>query len=575
MGYFSNLKSFYRQLPFYYTRQLLILVILKMASSSFLIVSPFLSKLYVDDAFINKDLHNFLRISIWGAVIFILSALFLALEDIAKNRTKTKLKLNVADRFIRKHFALELDFFYAKSTGENAYRLADIDLQTDFLAEHAPRFFVDLLKLIVILGISLWVNVPMTVFLLVLSPLFLLNSFFIQKKLSPLYREIWRCGVRISQKTHEAFSRILIIKALGLETFQRHAYLKSLIANLRLGISSFRWSVINTLSSSFLAKLIYGLVTLFGGWLIIQGGLTIGSYAAAMLYLIQLGSLLESLSHRFEYIARESVVLEKFLEIMDREPGIQDLPEAKSLSRLQGDIRFKNVTFGYQQKELIFKGLSFNIPPFAWVAVAGPSGCGKSTLVSLILRLYEPRQGELFLDGVDLKKVRLQDLRKNIAIATQQPLLFDISIQENIKSGLKHLTPRQMQEAISISCLEDWIKELPRGLETLIGEDACLLSHGIRQRVALARAIIRKPALLILDEAISSVDALTQERILRVLRQSREGLSTIIISHQLSSVQDADRIYFLSGGNQNGRMEEGSHAELMLQSPGYREFFKL
>ncbi|MDP2924724.1 MAG: ABC transporter ATP-binding protein [Candidatus Omnitrophota bacterium] len=571
MAYFKNFKNFFKKLPFYYTKQIIFLVLLKLVSSSFLLVSPFLSKLYMDDAFLARNLGKFLHISVWGAAIFILSTLFLVLEDIVKNKMMIKLKLNFVNRFIRKFYSFELDFFQSKSAGENTYRLADVDAQADFAVEQCPRLLADLFKLVIILVISLWVNLPMTIILLLLSPLFLINSVYIQRKLTPIYRELWECRAKLSKEIHDAFSRILIIKAFGLESYQRHAYLRSLIKNIRLGIKSFRWSIFNSLSSSFLSKAVYGIVTLFGGWLIIKGRLTIGSYTAAMLYLMQLGSLLESLSYRFEYVAKESVSLERFLEIMDSQPGIKDLPGASSLESIKGSIQFNNVTFGYQQKKLIFKELDLDIPPHTWMAIVGSSGCGKSTLINLILRLYEPSQGEVLLDGMDLRMIRLNDLRKNIAIATQQPLLFDVSIRENISGGLKNLTPEEIEEAARIAGLEDYIKELPQGLDTLTGEDACLLSHGLKQRVALARAIARKPCLLILDEAISSVDAFTEEKILAALRQKRRNLSTIVISHRLFVVKDADRIYFLKG---KSIIEEGTHAQLLAKSQSYQDFFK-
>ena len=571
MEYFRKLKSFFKKFPVYYTKQVFLLVGLKLASGSFVLISPFLSKLYLDDAFLVKNLSKFIKISSWGIGIFILSTLFLALEDILKNKLKAKLKFSLVNRFIRKLYSLDLEFFKSKSTGENVYRLADIDVQTDFVVEQCPRLLADLLKLVIILAVALWINLPMTVFLLLLSPLFLIHSLYIQKKLNPLYKELWESGARLSKKIHEAFSRILIIKAFGLEPYLRRLYLKSLIKNIRLGVSSFRWSMFNALNSSFLSKAVYGAVTIFGGWLIIRGRMTVGSYTAAMLYLVQLGSILDNLSFRLEYITKGSVSAERFLEIMDRQPEIKDSPGASSLDFLKGPVQMKKVTFGYQPERPIFKELELEIPFYPWVAVVGPSGCGKSTLINLILRLYAPKQGEILLDGVDLSKIRLHDLRKNIAIATQQPLLFDLSVRENISCGLKEVTREQIEEAVSISQLDDCIKELAQGYDTLIGEDACRLSHGLKQRVALARAIVRKPRLLILDEAISSVDAFTEEKILAALRQSRSDCSTIIISHRQFVAKDADRVYFLKG---NSLIEEGTHAQLLLQSRSYRDFFK-
>jgi len=571
MEYFKNFKFFFKKLPAYYTKQVLLLVLLKVVSSSFLLASPFISKLYMDDALLVRNFDRFLIISVWGVAIFILSTLFSVLENIVKNKMTIKLKLSFVNRFIRRFYSLEFEFFQSKSVGENAYRLADIDMAIDFAVEQYPRFLVDLFKLVIVLGVSLWVNLPMTILLLLLSPLFLIHSLYIQKKLSPIYKELWKYGAQLSKKTHEAFSQVLIIKAFGLESNYRRSHLRSLITNIRLGVKSFRWSLFNSLNSTFLSKAVYGIITLFGGWLIIKNKLTIGSYTAAMLYLMQLGNLLESLSSRFEYIVKESISLERFLEIMDAEPGIKDLPGAKNLGSSQGSIQFKNVSFGYQQNKLIFKGLNLNIPAHAWVAVVGASGCGKSTLMNLILRLYEPRQGEVLLDGINLKMIRLSALRKNIAIATQQPMLFDISIRENISCGLKNLTQEQIKEVAAIAHLDDCLKELPQGMDTLIGENACLLSHGLKQRVALARAIVTESSLLILDEAISSVDVFTEEKILSDLRQKRRNLSTIVISHRLLTVKDADRIYFLKG---DSIIEEGTHAQLLAQSQAYQDFFK-
>jgi ATP-binding cassette subfamily B protein len=364
---------------------------------------------------------------------------------------------------------------------------------------------------------------------------------------------------------------MLIIKALGLEPFQRRAYLRSLIKNIRWRIKSFRWSVISSVSANFLSKAIYGIITLYGGWLIIKGKLTLGSYTAVMLYIAQLGGLLGSFGYKLEYFVRETVSLEKFFEVMDLEPRIKDSPGAQKLNSIKGEIHFKNVWFGYKEDEPILRGIEFKMPPASWIGIVGPSGCGKTTLINLILRLYEPWDGQILLAGLALKQLKLRSLRERISVATQQPLLFDISIKENIGHGLMGVREQEIFEAARVSCVHDFIMQLGRGYDTLAGEDACCLSQGLKQRIALARAIIRNPDLLILDEATSSIDSLTEEKIFKALRQRRQGLSTIIISHRLFSVKDADRIYFL---RQDGKIEEGLHEQLLSDSPQYSDFFQ-
>jgi len=344
-----------------------------------------------------------------------------------------------------------------------------------------------------------------------------------------------------------------------------------LIKNIRWRIRSFRWGLISSIGSSFLSKAIFGIVTLYGGWQIIKGNLSLGSYTAVMIYLTQLGSLLESLGFRLRNFVQETVSLEKLFEVLNTEAKVRDLPQAKGLKNMKGEVSFKNVRFGYEANSPVFDGLNFTIPAFSWIGIVGPSGCGKTTLFNLILRLYDPWTGEVALDSQDLKLIKIKSLRENIAIATQQPFLFDASIKENISYGLKGINQVEIEEVARITCIDNFVNQLAEGFDTAIGEDAFRLSQGFKQRVALARAILRKPRLLILDEATSSVDSLTEEQIFKNLKKEREGLTTLIISHRLFSIKDADRIYFLKS---KGIMEEGAHQELLLASQSYREFFQ-
>lgn len=554
---------------FFYRKRIFILFLLGLFSSSLALITPYLSKLFIDKAFIARNFDKFLNLSIWGAAVFIFTMSVKAAEDIIKNRIAIKLKLNLAGRFIRKFYSLDLSFFQSQSAGENAYRLSDIENVANFILQQCPNLLVDLFKLLIILGISFWINARMTVFLLILSPLFILHSVYLQKKLKDIYKEIWKYSALVSQKIYEAFSRVLIIKAFGWESYQRRIYLRSWIENIRWRIKSFRWTMINSLSSSFLTKAIYGAITLYGGWLIIKGRMTLGSYTAVMLYLTQLGGLLGSLSNNFAYLTQEAVSLNKFFEIMNARPLIKNAPGAKTLPAIKGEILFKDVRFGYNGKPVINE-LNFKIPSGSWIGIVGPSGCGKTTLVNLILRLYDPDTGRICLDGLDLREIKLSSLRERIAIATQQPLLFDVSVKENISYGFKDIQEEQIIEAAKIACVHDFIRQLPQGYNTFIGEDACRLSQGLKQRISIARAVLRNPHLLILDEAASSVDSFTEEQLFRALRQKRQGLSTIIVSHRLFSIKDADRIYFLRG---DGKIEAGAHDQLLSESPAYRDFF--
>lgn len=554
-----------------FRKQIFILFFFALLSSGFFLIGPYFSKLFIDKSFLNHDLSAFFRFTFFGAGVFLSSIFFRVAGDALKNRFIAKVKLRLADKFIKKLYSLDLAFLQSKSIGENIYRFSDIDRIDRFLLERFPALLLDIFKIPVILAISIVMNFRLTIFIVLLSPLFLLHGMYMRKKLRPIYAEMWKTSVRISKKINEAFSRMLIIKTLGLESFQRRSHLRLLLENIRLGLKSFRWSVIGSVSSAFLAKAIFGAVSLYGGWMVIKENLSLGSYTAVMLYLTQLGAILQSLSSNMEYFIQDAISVERFLEFADTAPKITDSAGAVKIKSIKGEIKFSQVSFGYRDGRPIFQGLDFEMPAAEWVGVAGPSGCGKTTLINLILRLFDPSEGEIRLDGLNLKEINLRSLRERVSIATQEPFLFDLTVQENIAYGLRHASPKQIEEASRIVQLHDYIMQLPDGYNTLIGENACRLSQGYKQRVALARVILRDPDLLILDEATASIDSATEEKVFRALRQRRHGRSTIVISHRLFSIKDADRVYFLRRGEV---MECGSHEELMAKSGYYRGFFR-
>lgn len=566
------LKPLQRARFFYpYRNRIILLCILGFVSSLFLLAGPYLSRLYIDTSFIHKDLDAFIRLSVVGLAIFLFSTLAGFIEDIIRNRTFIRVKLSLAHTFIRKLYTFDLAFFQSRSVGENIYRISNIETIARFMSEDVPQIIVESCRLVIILGISLFVSFHLTVALVILSPLFLLQSLYIRKKMRPVFSEIWKSNARLSKRLQESLSKMQIIKALSLETFQRHFYIRLLIENIRVSVKGFRWVVVNSLSSAFLSRAIYGVLSLYGGWLIIKGQLSLGSYAAVMLYITQAGGLLGSLSYRLEYFVQQGVLMERFFEVIGSKPKIEETPAAVRIDALREEIALREVSFGYEPGKPVFNRLTLRIPAGKWVGITGPSGCGKTTLVNLILRLYEPQEGIVTLDGLDVRAIKIGSLRERIAIATQEPLLFDLSIKENICAGLAHISEQELSEMMRRLRAEEFIRRLPLGLDSVLGENACCLSQGYKQRIAIARAAIRKPDLLILDEATSSIDSAAETEILEALKAERRGLSTIVISHRLSTIKNSDVIYFFGP---EGKIEAEGHDRLLTESPGYRRFFQ-
>lgn len=566
----AMLHALFFQIPLRYKKSISILFVFQLFSSLFLLVSPYISKLFIDQAFLGKDIGRFLYLSVVGGVLFVLSTAFTTLARVFERRIGITVQLNLARRLLGKLYALDLEFFQSRSAGESIYRIADTQSVARFLTEDVPGLLVELVKLPVILGVCVWINIPLTVALVVLSPLFVLQSAYVQKKLRPIYEQLWQKNVVVQKELYEAFSRMPLIKALGLQRYQRMRYVRALIENIRWQIRSFRWDIVSSVIASFLSKAVFGLIALYGGWMIIKGRISLGSYTAVMIYLTQVGGIVQSLGHRFEYVSRELVSLGKFSELMQAEPRIIDHPDAGVLDTAAGKIVFKEVTFGYAPANLVLNRMNLVIPAREWVFFVGPSGCGKTTLVNLLLRLYDPLQGSIAIDGMDLRRIRLRSLRQKMSVATQQPFLFDVSIRENIAYGLKGVAQEQVEEASRLACIHDFTAQLPQGYETVIGEDACRLSFGQKQRIAIARALARNPDILILDEATSSVDLATDDTIMCNLKEKRRGLTTIVVTHRIFSLKAADMVYFIGA---DGVIETGMHAALLEKNPVYRAFF--
>jgi len=545
-------SAFIRQ----FRSQISALVFFELMSSAFFLTAPFFSKFIIDDAFLNKDWQAFVRLSIAGGAVFVFSALVTFIGEFLKNRIAVKVRLKLAGGFLRKLYNLDMAFFQSLPSGETMYRFFDIETTAFFLTEHIPNMLKDIIQSAIILAIAMAVNARLTVFMLLLSPLFLLRSMYVQKRILPVFKGIWESSSLLSRRIFESLSRMYIIKAMGLERVQRRMFMRALINNLRWKVKNFRWMQVDSLLSSFLSKFIYGAITLYGGWLIIRGEVTLGSYTAVMIYLTQLGALFHSAGAAWRYCVEESVSFAKLSDILNASASVTDSPSAKAVSGLTGAIEFENVSFGYQKDRPVLKGLSFTIPAHSMTGITGPSGCGKSTILNLLLRLYQPWSGSILLDGIALDDIRIASLRRRIAIASQQPFLFDDTVRANISYGIKEVTDQDIERAAGIACIHDDIMALPQGYDTVIGEDACRLSHGQKQRLAIARALVRDPDILILDEATASVDSLTEDRIFEGLRSWGKGRSVIFVSHRQSVLDQADTVICLSP---SGTVFQDSH----------------
>jgi ATP-binding cassette subfamily B protein len=324
--------------------------------------------------------------------------------------------------------------------------------------------------------------------------------------------------------------------------------------------------------ASFAAYAAAALVLWYGGRLVSEGSLTVGGLTSFLVYTLLVGLSLGGLSDLWAELNTASGAAAKVFELLDREPEIP-LSGGATLPRIDGKVELKDVSFSYPARRdtHVLRDINLSIRPGELVALVGPSGAGKSTIASLIMRFYDPDKGQILLDGRPLTELDPGWLRRQIAIVSQEPLIFSSSIAENIRYGRADASDEDLYAAAKAANAHDFIMQLPEGYATRVGERGVKLSGGQRQRVAIARAVLKDPRLLVLDEATSALDAESEHLVKEALERLREGRTTLVIAHRLSTVKDADRVLVMDGGR---IVQSGKHASLVRQEGLYRRLIE-
>jgi ATP-binding cassette subfamily B protein len=302
------------------------------------------------------------------------------------------------------------------------------------------------------------------------------------------------------------------------------------------------------------------------------GDMTLGDFVLVNAFMIQLFMPLNFLGFVYREIKGSMASIEKMFELLAVKPKVTDVENATELVLSKGRISFNDVSFHYAKERSILKDISFTIEPGQKVAVVGASGAGKSTLVKLLFRFYDPSTGSISIDGQDIHNVSQLSLRKAIGIVPQDTVLFNDSIFENVRYGRPEASDAEVREAIKMAYLENFINELPQGAETIVGERGLKLSGGEKQRVAIARAILKRPPIMVFDEATSSLDSRSEQSILAAIREIATDHTSLVIAHRLSTIVDADKIVVLDHGK---IVEQGSHQQLLADNGHYTQLWKV
>ncbi|MCU0487646.1 MAG: ABC transporter ATP-binding protein/permease [Anaerolineales bacterium] len=377
----------------------------------------------------------------------------------------------------------------------------------------------------------------------------------------------------LSTRVQENINGAQVVRAFAREPYEIQRFSKSnkMLYKARIVVNSEFAKVMPT--TQLLVTLGTILILWFGGNLVLRGQMTVGEVVAFNGYLLLLAMPAQQMAWLVNAAGEAAAGIQRASEILDLQPEIQTPPNAIQLPTLSGRVEFRSVDFKYrEQVEPALEGINLAVKPNQLIALIGPTGSGKSSLINLIPRFYDPSAGSVLVDGIDVRQVELQSLRKQIGIVLQTSLLFSATIAENIAYGQPGAAQEQIEAAARAAQAHDFILDLPEGYQTVVGEKGITLSGGQRQRIAIARALLLDPRILILDDSTSSVDTETERLIQQALDELMEGRTTFVIAHRLSTIRRADLIAVMDQGR---IVERGTHQELLERSGLYRQIYEL
>lgn len=514
-------------------------------------------------------------LSLLGVGIFALESLFEWMYQrgflTLAQEVQHDLRLDAYDKIQRR----EMAFFENQRMGETLSILND---DVNQLERFLNAGFNDLLQLAVLFIFSLTVLMgtswELSLVGLIPIPIILLGSFYYQRLIAPRYNKVRQSVGGLSSRLENNLGGIQVIQSFTAEKFELERVRESSEIYKKANLHAIHLSTIYIPLIRMAVALGFGGILLLGAYWVLQGTgrLTVGELVLFSMLVQRMLWPLTRLGQTLDLYERARASAERVFGLLNAHALIQSPRPAAKIPRAKGEITFDNVHFGYSPEVPILKGLSLNIKAGEVIGFAGTTGAGKSTLVKLLLRLYEPNAGQILLDDHPIQSLDLQNLRRHIALVSQDVYLFHGTLKENIAYGHLDASDAEIEQAAKQAALHDFILTLPEGYNTLVGERGIKLSGGQRQRLSIARAILKNAPILILDEATSSVDTETERTIQRNLNQLVAGKTALIIAHRLSTLRQADRILVLRDGQ---IAESGNHESLLLQDGIYADLWRV
>lgn len=457
-------------------------------------------------------------------------------------------------------------FFDNTKTGKLLTRLTNDLMNIGEMAHHGPEdLFIAVMTLLGAFGIMYWIHPELAIISFVIVPLILAIAIYFNKHMTVAFRELFGRVSDFNHMIEDKIGGIRLVQAFANEAREMESFQEINEAFRRTKLKAYKIMSFNNSSTYMLMRLVTVFILIAGAYYVTIGELSYGDFAAFILISNILFKPLEKINAVIELYPNGIAGFKHFLETIREVPDVQEKSDAIPLTNVKGEISYENVTFAYEDKNVL-NNISFDVEPGETIAFVGPSGAGKTTISALLPRFYDVNQGQVKIDGMNIKDVTLKSLRQNIGIVQQDVFLFAGTLRENVAYGKPDASDEEIYDALGKAQLTELVESYPKKLDTIVGERGVKLSGGQKQRVAIARMFLKNPPILILDEATSALDTETERFIQTALNRLSVGRTTLIIAHRLATIKNADRIMVVT---KEGIAESGTHEELLEREDGH------